>query len=237
MKKLIYFILFIPFGLFAQTAEPTPQPGELFQLRMLTDDQLNELKDSGGLSEGTMVYNSDEKALFVFNGDDWDQAQSPSFSGSVVISGNGNETIDNLPFKPSRVEFTAYANIDDFGLNEVNELDDTNGPLAFAAMNGFAQSDGNSITQGVISSGKSTPSENVTITVNTIGFIGSGQAPSPVNLISTYSNENQCIGIQYIQEDGSIQVTSAALSSFTSDGFVLSVNAPNDLLVFFTAYQ
>ena len=237
MKKLIYLILFFPFGLFAQGSEPDPEAGELFQLRMLTNDQIEALKSNNDLAEGTMVYNIDQKALFVFNGEDWFAAQSPSFSGSVVLSGSGNETIENLPFKPSRVEFTAYANVDQFGLNEVDELDDTNGPLAFAAMNGFAQADGNNVNQGVISSGKSTPSESVTISVNTIGFTGFGQAPSPVNLISRYSSDSQCIGIQFIEDDGTATITSASLTSFTSDGVVLDVTAPNDLLVFFTAYQ
>jgi len=70
-------------------------------------------------------------------------------------------------------------------------------------MNGFARSGASGLSQAVIYSG------------------GSG---SSINNISRYSNDAQCIGLRYTDNDGdNLGVIAAALTSFNTSGFVLNV--------------
>tara|TARA_R110001583_G_scaffold114811_1_gene265233 strand:- start:149 stop:352 length:204 start_codon:yes stop_codon:yes gene_type:complete len=60
-----------------------------------------------------------------------------------------------------------------------------------------------------------------------------------INDISRYSNPNECIGIRYSNQNGdSLGLTTASLTSFTTDGFIINVtNRSDDVLVMFTAYK
>ena len=146
-----------------------------------------------------------------------------------------------IPFEPSQVTFVAHPNIGSFDLNEDNALADT--PTAntdnntallentFGTMNGFARA-GSPISQAVIFVG------------------GSG---SSINNISRYSNNDQCIGLRYTDNDGdNMGVISARITSFESDGFTLDItytegtsgnaSRQDDILdesviVLFTAYK
>lgn len=154
---------------------------------------------------------------------------------TLTTTGTYSQSIGSLPFQPSQITFTAQPNIRGFDINDdsgtgnnTNRLDST-----FGSMQGFARADGTDVNQAVIFSG------------------GSG---SSINNISRYSNDEQCIGIRYTNNNGNnLGVISAALASFQADGFNLNVtytigtgggnlDVRNDVLdesiiVIYTAYR
>lgn len=160
---------------------------------------------------------------------------------TLTSTGTYAQLISGFPFQPSQVTFVAHPNIGSFDLNEDNALPDTpnanidnNTALlenTFGTMNGFARA-GTPINQAVIFSG------------------GSG---SSINNISRYSNDQQCIGIRYTNNNGNnLGIISAVLSSFNTNGFNLNITytlgttgnaAQQDdildesLIVLFTAYK
>ena len=77
--------------------------------------------DGSPLVEGTMVFNNGngtltEKGFYFWNGSDWDKLvdNTPHIHiGKFRITSTGTVNFTGLPFKPSRIVFTAYANVDD----------------------------------------------------------------------------------------------------------------------------
>lgn len=219
MRKLILILLLAPLGLFAQT----PEAGELFQLRTLSNNEMNGVLNP---IEGTLIYNTDEDAIFYYDGTNWVNTEKViSYSGTFVIP-QGNPAleivIDDVPFRPSRVEFSAVNNVDAETLNDRSSGGRNNNTKenSFGFMFGFAQiePDGTTITQQVISGG------------------GSGNS---INDISRYANSNQCIGIRYADQNGvNLGLTVASLTSFEDDGFRLNATPRTDaVIIIYTAYQ
>ncbi|MDN3205827.1 hypothetical protein [Algoriphagus sediminis] len=219
MKKLLLILLLAPLGLWAQT----PEAGELFTLRTLTTNEMNGVQNP---IEGTLIYNSTEDALFYFDGTNWvNTEQEISVSGTFIIPEGGSAqqiTVDNLPFKPSRVEFSAANNVDAVRLNDNSSGGRNNNTKenSFGFMFGFAQiePDGTTISQQVISGG------------------GNGNS---INNISRYASDSQCIGIRYANQNGdNLGLTTATLTSFEDDGFILNATARTDaVIIIYTAYQ
>ncbi|MEP0263871.1 hypothetical protein [Dokdonia sp.] len=166
---------------------------------------------------------------------------SNAYTGFFIIdnttltdTGTYEQVIDMLPFEPSQVTFVAHPNITGFDINDDNGTSGDNTALlenTFGTMNGFARA-GTPLSQAVIFSG------------------GSG---SSINDISRYSNDDQCIGLRYTNNNGdNMGVIAAKLTSFETDGFKLDVtytegtsgnaNRQDDILdesivVMFTAYK
>lgn len=139
------------------------------------------------------------------------------YTGSFTIStATGPQTISSMPFKPSQVTFTAYANIDSANSNEpsVSGKNSNTFQNTFGGMQGYA----NEVSQAVI-------------------FVG-GSANS-INNISRYSSTSHCIGVRYTNQDGgSLGRTTATFTGFTATGFTINVDEyTGGLIVLYTAYK
>ncbi len=230
MKKLFYLILFIPFGLFAQT----PEADELVLIQEVATTA--DMEGITGVVQGSLIFNVEESAIYYYDGTQWINTRRTSFSGTFTISenqvanlANQNQTTTALdinvtvvPFRPSRVEFVAYANVDVVNLSDDNSTGNNNNNTkenTFGYMSGFAQleADG-SITQQVIS--------------------GGGSANS-INDITRFASNLACIGIRYANQNGDQRgLTTASFVEFTDNGFTIQSNRRDDaLLVIYTAYQ
>jgi hypothetical protein len=197
----------------------------------------------------TIAFSTDEKIFYYYDGTKWVALKtSPSvYVGSFIINAPGGSTstsfttqVTGIPFQPSQVTFTAYANIESFGLNNDNQTNNNDQGIAnsFGSMRGFARDDNSTITQNVIYLG------------------GSGNS---INDISRYSSNSQCIGIRYGNQNGdNLGVLSGVINSFdfntttSTGGFTFNIsytigttgnsNRNDDILneslvVFYTAYN
>lgn len=142
------------------------------------------------------------------------------YVGKFQISSSGTLNITGLPFKPTSILFTAYANIESDSINADNQVgNNTNTTVnSFNFMRGFARDDSGSITEQVICGG------------------GNG---SSINDISRYASPNHSIGIRYCNNNGdNLGITSATVTAFTNDGFTITVDSYTDgLLVLFEAHR
>lgn len=142
------------------------------------------------------------------------------YTGSFIISAMGNKTISEIPFTPSQITFTAYANIQSFNLDtnngSTNNVDSS--VNTFGGMQGFANANVNSIIQRVIFVG------------------GSG---SSINNISRFSSDQHSIGVRYANNNGvKFGNTTAKVTSFDIKGFTILVDSYLDsLVVLYTAYK
>jgi hypothetical protein len=160
---------------------------------------------------------------FISDGSNWQLLNSKtidSYSGSFTITTTGSLSIAGIPFRPSRIVFTAYANVDATTLNSDNGVGNNNSGInnSFGYMTGFAQSFNGTTTQQVICGG------------------GSGNS---INDISRYASNSQCIGIRYGNQNGdNLGLTTASLTSFNNNGFTLNVlSNADDVVVVYTAYR
>lgn len=142
------------------------------------------------------------------------------YVGKFQITATGNDTIRGIPFQPTSVVFEGYANIESYNLNTDNGVGNNNTGIAnsYGYMRGYARDDGGPIDEQVICSG------------------GSGNS---INDISRYSSDSHSIGIRYGNQNGdNLGVTSATLTSFRSDGFVINVdNYADGLVIIFEAHR
>lgn len=180
------------------------------------------------LIESTMIYHTGSAGLpdagfYFWNGSTWSKLvdNTPSvWVGKQIISTTGDIDID-LPFKPARIVFTAYANVDAYTLNDDNSSGSNNNNTKeniFGSMKGYAHYDGTTISQQVIFNG------------------GSGAS---INDISLYASPSHCIGLRYANNNGdSLGLTNAYVDSFNDTGFTLTVsNATDAVLVIYEAYR
>lgn len=145
---------------------------------------------------------------------------STTYMGKFIISGTGNQTITGLPFKPSQIKFTAYANVESYNINADNGVGNNNNTYqnTFGSMSGFATNYSNVINQQVIFNG------------------GSGNS---INDISRYASSSQAIGIRYCNQNGDSQgLTAASVTSFNTYGFTINVSHHTEnIVVLFEAYR
>ena len=182
----------------------------------------------GALAESTLVYNTGAGGLstagfYYWDGSQWIQLADDSpkvHVGKAIITATGTLVISGLPFQPSSVSITAYANVDAYTLDSDNGVGNNNAgiPNVFGFMKGFARDNAGSIDQQVIFGG------------------GSGNS---INDISRYASPSHCVGLRYVDKNGtSLGVTSAALTSFDSNGFTLNVDAYADsVVILYEAYK
>lgn len=213
-KKILFFILLL-------TLSSTHAQLEGSLLMGLTNATTAEMNATTDPVEGSILYNSDENKVFVYDGTQWKNTRSNGVHlGFLIINSTGNLNITGIPFQPSQVSFVAHANVESLNIDSDNGSGNNfNGiPNAFGTMNGFAREENGAITQQVI-------------------YVG-GNGTS-INDISRYASSAECIGIRYSNQNGdNIGVTSASLSTFNTDGFTLTVGSNADnLVVLYQAYQ
>lgn len=142
------------------------------------------------------------------------------YKGNFLITATGSVTITGLPFKPSVIEFVAYANVDANNLSADNGVGNNISTIenSFGYMEGYVQIYGGTTTQQVICGGASGNS---------------------VNDISRYASSSHCIGIRYGNQNGdNLGITSAQLVSMNNDGFTINVDSKADnVLVIYTAHR
>lgn len=185
----------------------------------LTNGRLGKLGDNQKLS-----LDSANKIIRLNRGDSVDLSKTitgPRFYvGKFQISSAGTITITGLPFPPTSLVFTAYANIESDSINADNQVgNNTNTTVnSFNFMRGFAREDAGSINEQVICGGEN---------------------GSSINDISRYASPNHSIGIRYCNNNGdNLGITSATVTSFNSNGFTLNVDSFTDgLLVIFEAHR
>lgn len=140
--------------------------------------------------------------------------------GKFIVSGTGAITVSGLPFQPSQIKFTAYANVETYNLNSDNGVGNNNSSIAnaFGSMSGFATNYSSVIDQQTIYVG------------------GSGNS---INDISRYASSSHCIGMRYANQNGdNLGITSASISSFNPNGFTLNVDSYADsLVILFEAHR
>ena len=183
-----------------------------------------------GVSEGSMIYDTDINRLFQYTNTGWLEISTPNntYLGLFIITDPGTITITGIPFQPSSVSFVAHPNIETLNVNADNGVGNNNNTSnnSFGTMNGFARNDGANITQQVI-------------------YLGANG--NSINDISRFASSSNAIGIRYGNQNGdNLGVISGAVTSFTTDGFIINVTYTDpggvdvtneDLVVLFTAYQ
>ena len=182
-----------------------------------------EINAISGANTGSFAFATDQSAFYFYNGSSWELLQrntnQTAYSGVIQISSTGTITVSGLPFEPRNISFVAHANVEVLNLNSDNAVGNNNSGLAnsFGTTNGFARNDGGSVVQQCIYVG------------------GSGNS---INDISRFASSNHCLGIRYGNQNGdNLGLTTASLTGYTSDGFVLNVDNYSDgLVVLYTAY-
>lgn len=140
--------------------------------------------------------------------------------GKFTISCTGTVNVSGLPFEPSQIKFTAYANVETYTLNSDNGIGNNSNTIsnAFGSMSGYATNYNSALSQQVV-------------------YVGaSGRS---INDISRYASNTHCVGIRYSNDNGdNLGITSATVSSFDSNGFTLNVDSHADnVVILFEAYR
>ena len=168
-----------------------------------------------------VVVSTDSDNMLSNGSDGGAYLKSTSYSGKFTICSTGTINITNLPFKPSRITFTAHANVETYNLDDDNEMNENNHSgisNAFASMNGYATNYDDEIKQQVIS----------------VGAHGNS-----INDISRFASDSHSIGIRYGNQNGNLLGrTTATITHFNSNGFTLNVDEYADcLVIIFEAYR
>jgi hypothetical protein len=145
---------------------------------------------------------------------------STTYIGKFIITGTGSQTISGLPFTPSQIKFTAYANVETYNLNSDNGVGNNNNTFqnVFGSMQGYSTNYGGTIDQQVIFNG------------------GSGAS---INDISRYASSSHAIGIRYSNQNGDLLgLTAASVTSFNATGFTINVtNHTENIVVIYEAHR
>jgi hypothetical protein len=186
------------------------------------------IPSGSGVEVSTLIYNDGTGGLQPSGFYYWEDNSLVQFAttkkqvyiGKFRITSAGNINIAGLPFEPKSIEFTAYANVENYNLNSDNGIGNNNNTFQnyFGYMQGYAKQNSGVTEQQVIAGGASA---------------------SSVNELSRYASDSKCIGIRYANNDGNfLGLTSASLTSFNSDGFKLNVdNYTDGLVIVYTAYK
>ena len=216
MKKSLFIVsIFISAITYAQV----PTAEELVRAHNVTTADRNSITS---LQPGMLIFDTDQDRLYEYTTSGWVEILTGRnvYVGAFQITAAGNVSVTGMPFQPSSVTFTAYANVESFDLNSDNGVGNNNTGIAnsFGYMTGFARDDGGAIAEQVIYGG------------------GSGNS---INDISRYASSSHSIGLRYGNQDGnSLGLTTATMTSFNTDGFTLNVDSFADgVVVIFTAHK
>ncbi|MRH99494.1 hypothetical protein GH721_03015 [Kriegella sp. EG-1] len=216
--RTIFLLVFIISTICSLKAQ-APQANELVKIHEVTTTEMNNIASP---LVGSFVFNTTLNKMFFFDGTTWSQFKSgqTSYPGHFIINGTGSQTITGLPFEPKAIVFAGHPNIETTSINSDNAVGNNNNTLqnSFGTMNGYARNDNGTINQQVIYVG------------------GNGNS---INDISRYANSGECIGVRYGNQNGDqVGLTTAILTAFTTDGFIVNVNNHSDnLVITFTAYE
>ncbi|WP_371567165.1 hypothetical protein [Flavobacterium frigidarium] len=158
---------------------------------------------------------------------------SPPTTTGVSIS--ETQLVDDLPFEPSQITFTARANVESESINASETILPNDINSSYGTSYGFARknSDDSFLQQ--------------------FGYSGGAGSSTLSNVISRYAIPGHCLGIRYSSSDGeSLGTINAKVLDFNSLGFTLEVNYSQgvditsvdrnqvfneSLLVLYTAYR
>jgi hypothetical protein len=191
--------------------------------------------NGGSLVDGTMVWNTgtavggvSKTGFYLWENNQWNLVVSENkpqvFIGRMLISSRdddtGTKTITGIPFSPRTIEFTAISNTE-----RVND--------------GYERSDDGN--DGDNSVGYTFGYAKVTTTapfIEQIAISGAASGAS-INRVGNYSSTNRCFAAQFVNQNADDQGrTSASMHSFTSDGFVLTIEEFTDpVVVLIRAYR
>ncbi|MEM9866291.1 MAG: hypothetical protein AAF765_01290 [Bacteroidota bacterium] len=197
----------------------TPTSGDLVGIHNVTAAEMNSIANP---IEGSLVYNTTTRSIHFYSNSNWVEVPnlSNNYVGAFQITGIGSQNVTGIPFEPSHITFSAYANVESLVLNSDNAVGNNNTGIAnsFGSMTGFARNDGSNITEQVIYVG------------------GSGNS---INDISRFASNTHCIGLRYSNQNGNnLGITSASVTSFNSDGFTLNTDSFADgIVVIYQAYR
>ncbi|PHS09780.1 MAG: hypothetical protein COA88_04200 [Kordia sp.] len=168
----------------------------------------------------TNVVSSDSNNFITKGSDGGAYLNNIFHIGKFIINSAGSMTITGIAFTPSKITFTAYANIEGYSIDADNQVGNNNNGIAnsFGGMTGYAIKNGSNIDQQCIYNG------------------GSGAS---INNISRYSSAAHAIGIRYGNQNGvSLGKTTAIVTSLNTNGFTLNVdNKDDNLVVIYQAYK
>ncbi|MEP2238944.1 MAG: hypothetical protein ABJI22_11330 [Maribacter sp.] len=187
----------------------------------LTTGSASDINATTNAPQGALVFNTDDNQVYVFDGASWNiVGQKNKYVGTFRITGSGAISISSIPFKPTSITFSAYANVEDYDLDADNGTinNETGLPNAYGGMTGFVREDNGSITEQVIYNG------------------GSGNS---INDISRYASSTHSIGLRYSNQNGdNLGLTTATVTSFNTDGFSLNTdNFADGVVVIFEAFK
>ncbi|EAS20416.1 hypothetical protein BBFL7_01302 [Flavobacteria bacterium BBFL7] len=208
--------------------------------------------NGAGLVDGTMIWNTGTGGVplvgfYYWQDSKWNLTLSDNqpqvFFGTILISASGTITIEDLPFQPKAIEFTAINRIQGVNDGEYRSASNNSNDIRMAGGHtiGYAQDNGSGIDQQVISTGAN---------------------GSSINNIGTYSSTSHCIAAYFVNNNGEPihdngsptggtdeqgGLISASLLNFTNDGFNLDVDnflagsttssRTNQIVVIFKAYR
>ena len=188
-----------------------PHANSLVQLHSVTTAERNSIT---GVAEGSLIYDSDEEALYTYTAtNSWVSMSSgtkDTYVGKFILDpSTGVVSITDVPFQPTMVTFTAHANIESYTIDADNGVDNNTLGLqnSFGNCDGFARDDAGTIVQQMIFSG------------------GHGNS---INDISRFSSDQYCIGIRFGDQNGiDLGKIIAQLRSFDANGFTMRVGTNN----------
>ncbi|WP_298351635.1 hypothetical protein [uncultured Dokdonia sp.] len=208
MKNNPLYLTILLVFVYAFAKAQTTDPAYLVNVQKASQLEIDAY-DPADLEIGMLVYNTDENRIFEYTNNGFLEllTEKNIYTGWFIISGEGDVTVDNIPFKPSQVTFSASANVESRDLDSDNGVGDNDRGIdnSFGTMKGFAREDAaSSITQQAMFSG------------------GHGNS---INDISRYASSSNCIGVRYSDQNGnSLGKIEAAFKEFTTDGFIVTVN-------------
>ena len=258
--KLIYPLIFLL--LFSASSVAQIEPGLLLGLTNATSVEMNAVTTA---ATGSLLYNSTDGGLYVFNGSSWVQVDSGGTDDQTLeevlamgtSAGNNNISdladpaaaqdastknyVDNL----SRVYVGAFR-ITSAGTQDISGLPFAPSSITFTAHANVEDYNINS-DNGTRNNERGLPNSYGSMNgfarndggsiANQVIYVG-GHGNS-INDISRYASDSHCIGIRYGNQNGdSLGLTTASISSFNSDGFTVDTdNYADGLLVLYTAYR
>ncbi|PQJ31225.1 hypothetical protein BST92_04480 [Nonlabens arenilitoris] len=208
--------------------------------------------NGAGLVEGTMIWNTGTGGVpltgfYFWSNSKWNLVVSDNqpqvYFGKLLITATGTIVIEDLPFQPRAIEFTAVNRIQGFDDGGYRSASNNSNDIRMAGGQtmGYAQNYGTGIDQQVISNGAN---------------------GSSINNIGTYSSDSHCIAAYFVNNNGEPihdngsptggtddqgGLISASLVNFTDDGFTLNVDnflagsttsdRTNQIVVIFKAYR
>lgn len=210
MKRNSLYITILLVFVYAFAKAQTTDPAYLVNVQKASQLEIDAY-DPADLEIGMLVYNTDENRIFEYTNNGFLEllTEKNIYTGWFIISGEGVVTVSDIPFTPSQVTFSAAANVESRDIDSDNGVGNNDRGIdnSFGSMKGFARDDDGTITQQVMYSG------------------GHGNS---INDNSRYASSSNCIGIRYGDQNGSsLGKIEGAFTSFTEDGFTITVNYTN----------